>query len=79
MLARYDVEIFKLLRNKVVIFFNNTFPDTKNIPQKAMNYLGEMEIYNAAKLFNISSYIIGPENSFNLTNNSSPFSHYSED
>lgn len=44
-----------------------------------MNYLGEMEIYNAARLFNISSYIIGPESSFNLTNNSSPFSHYTED
>jgi hypothetical protein len=30
-LARYDVELIKLLKNKVVIFYNNTFPDTKNI------------------------------------------------
>ena len=74
-----DCEFNKLLKNKVVIFLNNNFLNIKNKTTCATDLLGEGETFEAANLYKIASYVVGPQANFNFGNNIFPLSGFVED
>ena len=75
---REEAGSFMDYNGKVIIFLNNSFPDENNLMMRSIQYLGQMEIFNAARYGNVSTYVVGVTPELNIQDLILPFTASTE-